>query len=132
VYPTLAEVLDLPVLRAARPRMRSGSAVLDVRVRWVHVSEQRNPAGTLSGGELVLSTGIAMTDPAMAPAAYVTALRDSGAVGLVVEVGQHVPALPDALVQAARAVEFPLVELTQAVRFVKVTEIVHARIMNSQ
>ena len=132
MYPTLAEVLDLPVLRAARPRVRAGSAVLDVRVRWVHVSEQRNPAGTLSGGELVLSTGIAMTDPATAPAAYVAALRDAGAVGLVVEVGQHVPALPDALVQAARAAEFPLVELTRAVRFVEVTEIVHALILNSQ
>ena len=132
MYPTLAEVLDLPVLRAAAPRVRAGSAGLDVPVRWVHVSEQRDPAGTLSGGELVLSIGVAVSDPTGDPAAYVAALRDAGAVGLVVELGQHVRSLPTALVQAARAVEFPLVELTRAVRYVEVTEIVHARILNSQ
>jgi PucR family transcriptional regulator, purine catabolism regulatory protein len=132
VYPTLAEVLELPVLRAAAPRVRAGSAGLDVRVRWVHVSEQRDPAGTLSGGELVLSIGVAVSDPTGDPAAYVAALRDAGAVGLVVELGQHVRSLPTALVQAARAAEFPLVELTRAVRYVEVTEIVHARILNSQ
>jgi purine catabolism regulator len=132
VYPTLAEVLDLPVLRAAAPRVRAGSAGLDVPVRWVHVSELRDPAGTLSGGELVLSIGVAVSDPTGDPAAYVAALRDAGAVGLVVELGQHVRSLPTALVQAARAVEFPLVELTRAVRYVEVTEIVHARILNSQ
>jgi purine catabolism regulator len=132
VYPTLAEVLDLPVLRAAAPRVRAGSAGLDVRVRWVHVSEQRNPAGTLSGGELVLSIGVALADPSTDPAAYVAALRDAGAAGLVIELGQHVRSLPTALVQAARAVGFPLIELTRTVRFVEITEIVHAQILNSQ
>ena len=132
MYPTLAEVLDLPVLRAAAPRVRAGSTALGVQVRWVHVSEQHNPAGTLSGGELVLSTGIAMADPVHDSEAYVAALRDAGAVGLIVEVGQHVRSLPAALVQAARAMEFPLVEVGRAVRFIEVTEIVHAQILNSQ
>ncbi|MBL8928073.1 MAG: PucR family transcriptional regulator [Pseudonocardia sp.] len=132
MYPTLAEVLDLPVLKAAAPRVRAGSAGLDARIRWVHVSEQRNPAGTLSGGELVLSIGVAVADPTTDAAAYVAALRDAGAVGLVVELGQHVRSLPSTLVQAARAAEFPLVELARAVRFVEVTEIVHAQIVNSQ
>jgi PucR family transcriptional regulator, purine catabolism regulatory protein len=132
LFPTLAEVLELPVLRAAAPCVRAGSAALGTPVRWVHVSEQRDPAGTLSGGELVLSIGVAVADPSSDPAAYVTALREAGAVGLVVELGQHLRSLPTALVQACRAAEFPLVELARAVRFVQVTEIVHARIVNSQ
>lgn len=132
MYPTLAEVLDLPVLQAAAPRVRAGSSELDVRVRWVHVSEQRNPAGTLTGGELVLSIGVPVADPSSDPAAYVAALRDAGAVGLVVELGQHVRALPSALVVAAREASFPLVELGRAVRFVEVTEVVHAQIVQSQ
>ena len=132
MYPRLAEVLDLPVLRAAAPRVRAGSAGLDVRVRWVHVSEQRNPAGTLSGGELILSIGAAVADPATDHTAYLTTLRDSGAAGLVIELGQHLRSLPAALVQAARALGFPLIELARTVRFVEVTEVVHARILNSQ
>lgn len=132
MYPTLAEVLDLPVLRAAAPRVRAGSQCLDVPVRWVHVSEQRNPAGTLTGGELVLSIGVAVADPSTDPVAYVAALQDAGAVGLVVELGQHVGTLPTGLVEAARAARFPLVELSRAVRYVEVTEVVHARVLHSQ
>lgn len=132
MYPTLSEVLDLPVLRAAAPRTRAGSAQLGARVRWVHVSEQRDPTGTLTGGELVLSTGIALADPATDLQAYVARLHDAGAVGLVVELGEPVPALPDGLVQAARALDLPLVELRRSVRFVEITEVVHARILDEQ
>jgi len=132
VYPTLADVLDLPVLRAAVPRVRAGCGGLDVPVRWVHVSEQRNPAGTLTGGELVLSTGIAMAEPTTDPDAYVAALQEAGAVGLVIELGRHVRSLPTPFVEAARAARFPLVELSRAVRFVEVTEVIHARVLHSQ
>ena len=132
MYPTLAEVLDLPVLRAAAPRVRAGSGALDVPVRWVHVSELLNPAGTLTGGELVLSIGVHLADPATDLPGYVASLRDAGAVGLVVELGQHVRSLPDPLVQAARALGFPLVELRRTVRYVEVTEVVHSMILNSQ
>lgn len=132
MYPTVEEVLALPVLRAAAPRVRAGSGHLDVPVRWVHVSEQRDPAGTLTGGELVLSIGVMLADPATDLAGYVASLRDAGAVGLVVELGQHLRSLPGALVQAARALDFPLVELHRSVRYVEVTEVVHARILHSQ
>jgi purine catabolism regulator len=132
VYPTLAEVLELPVLQAAAPLVRAGASGLDAPVRWVHVSEQRDPAGTLTGGELVLSIGVAAADPRTSPAAYVAALQDAGAVGLVIELGQHLWALPTALVEAARAARFPLVELSRAVRFVEVTEVVHTQILNTQ
>jgi purine catabolism regulator len=132
MYPTLSEVLDLPVLRAAAPRVRAGSTELGVPVRWVHVSEQRNPAGTLMGGELILSIGVHLADPASDLPGYVTALRDAQAVGLVIELGQHLRSLPDPLVQAARRLGFPLVELRRSVRFVEVTEVVHATILNSQ
>lgn len=132
MFPTLAEVLDLPVLRAAAPQVRAGSAGLDVAVRWVHVSEQRNPAGTFRGGELILSTGIILADAATDLPDYIASLRDAGAVGLVVELGQHVRSLPEALVQAARAHRFPVIELQRTVRFVEVTEVVHTLILNSQ
>ncbi len=129
---TVAEVLDLPVVRAAAPRVRAGSAGLDVPVRWVHVSEQRDPAGTLTGGELLLSIGVSLADPTTDLSGYLSSLRDAGAVGLVVELGQHVRSLPETLVQAARTLDFPLEELARSERFVEITEVVHARILDSQ
>jgi PucR family transcriptional regulator, purine catabolism regulatory protein len=132
MVPTVAEILALPVLRGGNPAVRAGRPGLERPVRWVHVSEQRHPAGTLSGGELVLSIGTAVADPATDHRAYLAELQDAGAVGLVIELGQHVRSLPAGLVQAARALGFPLVELRNTVRFVEVTEVVHARILHEQ
>lgn len=132
MYPTVADVLATPAVQAGDPRVRAGEDALDRPVRWVHVSEIANVAGTLEGGELLLSTGIVATDPGVDLAAYVTALRDAGASGLVVELGRHLPALPEPMVRAARGLGLPLVELRRTVRFVEITEAVHARILNVQ
>ncbi|WP_432523665.1 PucR family transcriptional regulator [Kineococcus sp. SYSU DK006] len=129
---TVEDVLALPVLAAGAPRLRAGEEGLAAPVRWVHVSEQTQLAGTLGGGELVLSTGMGLLDPRVDTTGYVAALAEAGAVGLVVELGQHVAALPEELVRAARAARFPLVELSRTVRFVDVTEQVHARILHEQ
>ncbi|WP_240895072.1 PucR family transcriptional regulator [Kineococcus siccus] len=129
---TVADVLALPVLSAGAPRVRAGRAGLDAPVRWVHVTEQTEVAGTLGGGELLLSTGMGLLEPGFDAARYLASLAGAGAVGLVVELGQHVRALPDALVRAAAAARFPLVELSRVVRFVAVTEQVHARILHEQ
>ncbi|TDC95450.1 PucR family transcriptional regulator [Saccharopolyspora aridisoli] len=129
---TLREVLDLPAVSRGRPRVRAGSGRLETPVRWVHVSELPNVAGTLSGGDLVLSIGVVLAEPDTDLRAYVESLRSSGAAGLVVELGRHVQRLPDTLVQAARAQELPLVELQESVRFVEITQTVHAQVVNDQ
>ena len=39
MYPTVSDVLALPVIRQGRPKVVAGSSGLDRRVRWVHVAE---------------------------------------------------------------------------------------------
>lgn len=129
---TVADVLALPVMAAGAPRVRAGEDRLDAVVRWVHVSEQIEVAGLLGGGELLLSTGMALQHDTFDARGYVTSLADAGAVGLVVELGDHLTALPPGLLRAARAVGLPLVELHRVVRFVEVTEQVHARLLLDQ
>ncbi|MCM3847903.1 PucR family transcriptional regulator [Pseudonocardia sp. DR1-2] len=120
MHPTIADVLARPEVRAGAPAVRAGRAALDTPVRWVHVSEVADPAGTLPPGVLVLSVGVPVADPTTVPARYVDALRAAGAVGLVVEIGRQLPSLPAGLVQAARAAGFPLVELRRTVRFAEI------------
>src|SRR3954452_747764 len=55
---TVREVLgDLDV------SLLAGEANLDVPVRWVHISELPDPTPWLSGGELLLTTGLALDTP---------------------------------------------------------------------
>jgi len=133
VLPSLAEVLDLPVVRRARPRVVVGADRLDSPVRWVHVAEVTDLAHLLRGGELVLTTGIALPDDAEALRRYVTDLAEAGVSGLAVELGRKYRGrLPDALREAALEAGVPLVCLERETRFVEITEAVHRRVLGEQ
>jgi hypothetical protein len=128
---TLREVLDLDVVRRGSPHVVAGSGRLDVPVRWVHALELTDVGRLLRGGELVLSTGIALPDSPAELAGYVASLAHVGVAGLAVELGRrYTEALPAALVAAAEARSMPLVELRREVAFIEITEAVHARIID--
>ena len=128
---TLREVLDLDAVRRGSPRVVAGAERLDVTVRWVHALELTDIRRLLRGGELVLSTGIALPESAAGLAEYVAALADVGIAGLAVELGRrYADALPDALVAAAQARGVPLIELRHEVPFIEITEAVHTRIID--
>ena len=130
--PTLAAVLDLDVVRRARPEVLAGGDRLEAPVRWVHAMELADVARLLHGGELVLSTGIALPDDPALLAAYVADLAAAGVSGLAVELGRRYDRLPDPLVEAARAHAVPLIAFHREVPFVEITETVHAMIIDAQ
>jgi purine catabolism regulator len=133
VLPTLAEVLQLPALQRARPRVVAGSDRLDVAVRWVHIAEVTDLAHLLRGGELVLSTGIAMPDDPDALRRYIDDLAAAGVSGIAVELGRKYHAeLPPAFLDAARDAGVPVILLDREARFVEITEAVHIRVVNEQ
>jgi PucR family transcriptional regulator, purine catabolism regulatory protein len=133
VLPSLLEVLAMEVCRRGRPSVVAGSSRLDTPVRWVHAIELTDVARLLRGGELVLSTGIALPDDDRLLAAYVTELAEIGVAGLAVELGRrYAESLPDALVAAAERAGLPLIAFRQEVAFIEITEAVHARIIDAQ
>ncbi|MDH6122099.1 purine catabolism regulator [Kitasatospora sp. GAS204A] len=133
MLPTVARVLDLDVMRRGLPQVVAGADRLERPVRWVHVSELPDVAGMLQGGELVLTTGIALPEDREGLARYVRELVEIGVAGLVVEFGRrYFDALPRALVHAAEQRGLPLIALRRELRFVAVTEAVHALVVNAQ
>ncbi|OLR95001.1 PucR family transcriptional regulator [Actinokineospora bangkokensis] len=133
MYPTVSQVLALPAVRRGAPAVVAGAAGLPGRVRWVHAAEIADIATLLHGGELVLTTGIALPDDPVALTRYVDELADVGASGLVVELVRHWDrALPAALAAAAERRGLPLVSLARETRFVAVTEAVVGLIVDAQ
>ncbi|MFY1703136.1 PucR family transcriptional regulator ligand-binding domain-containing protein [Micromonospora sp. WMMA1923] len=133
VFPTVREVLALSSVRHGAPRLVAGEAGLDRPVRWVHVTEVPDIAPELGGGELVLTTGIGLPGADAGLRAFVDALVDVGVSGLVVELGRrYVEGTPRAMVAAAQRRGLPLVELRRATPFVRITEAVHALIVDAQ
>jgi len=133
MLPSLDEVLAMEVCRRGRPAVVAGHDRLDKPVRWVHAIELTDVARLLRGGELVLSTGIALPDDDRLLTAYVTELADVGVAGLAVELGRrYAGSLPGALVAAAKQAGLPLIAFEREVAFIEITEAVHARIIDAQ
>ena len=136
MLPTVAELLSLDVIRRGSPQVVAGSDGLGARVRWVHVLELADAAHLLQGGELVLTTGVALpAEPALLAryAADLAAAGGTGVSALAVELGRrYVGALPGVLVRAAADSGLTLIAFEREVPFVEITEAVHARIIDAQ
>src|SRR4051794_4906065 len=130
---TLRDVLRLDAVRAGDPVVVAAADRLDATVRWVHAAEVSDVGRLLRGGELVLSTGIALPASPAGLADYIAGLAGAGVAGLAIELGQrYATALPSALVTAAEGRGLPLIAFERELPFVEITEVVHAQIIDAQ
>ncbi|MDP9443312.1 MAG: PucR family transcriptional regulator ligand-binding domain-containing protein, partial [Actinomycetota bacterium] len=128
---TVADVLALPEVQAGQPVVLAGEAGLLRPVRWVHVLELSKVEGLLRGGELVLTTGVALPTSNDELRRYVAAVDRARASGLLLQLGERWVNPPPALLAAADRVGLPVIGLPVEVPFVAITESVHASIVSS-
>jgi DNA-binding PucR family transcriptional regulator len=95
----------------------------------VHISELLDPTPFLSGGELLLTTGLQLTS-AGDERAYVERLAAHGLSGLGFGTGFGHDAVPAALREAAETLGFPVFEVPYEVPFIAVTERAFAQLVN--
>src|SRR5256885_14141742 len=92
----------MDVVRRGEPRVVAGEESLGRLVRWVHAIELPDAARLLRGGELVLTTGIALPDEEALLGTYVAELADVGGSGLAGGLGRkYVNGRPDRFAAAA-------------------------------
>lgn len=130
--PTVREFLDLAEIRAGDPNLLTGHEHLDRQVRWVHVSELVDVGPLLKGGEIILTTGVALPDSPTQLSEYVRGLADADVRGVVIELGRRYQQLPAALVKACLTHGVPLIELRREIPFVAVSQAVATMIIDSQ
>ncbi|UJA21361.1 PucR family transcriptional regulator [Thermoleophilia bacterium SCSIO 60948] len=109
----------------------AGEAGAGRAIRWVHASELEDPTRFLSGGELLLTTGISLTDPA-AQRAFVARLDEHGASGLGFATEIVHPSVPEAILSEASERGLPVFEVPYEKPFIEITEKAFARIVNEQ
>ena len=130
---SIAAALQLEVFSRVAVTVHAGQRNLDRSVRWVHPTEIPDIAQFLSGGEMLLTAGLGIGDTAKRQRTYIYEIDDAHAAVLIVEMsGRAFTAMPDALVDAAREREFPLVSLDGEVPFVEVSAQVHESIIDQR
>ncbi len=132
LLPTIREVLRFEEVADALPEVLAGGDAIDRPVRWVHVTETASVAHLISGGELLLSTGVGWPSDDSGLRGLISQLVRVGIAGLVLELGVRFATAPDALVAEAVAHDLPLIVLHREARFVAITEAVHSRIIADQ
>ncbi|PWJ53606.1 purine catabolism regulatory protein [Quadrisphaera granulorum] len=125
------EALQHPVVSAASPQVLTDGADLDVPVRWVHSSEIYEIGPLLTGGELLLTTGLGVSGAdAGARRHYVRDLAARGVAALAIEVGRSLPAVPPEMVDEATRRGLPLVVLREVVPFIRISEALNTLIVD--
>lgn len=114
-----------PTLRSLVSDLRlavlAGACELDRVVSWVHGTELVDPTPFLEGGELLLTTGLAVCGEYDE---YVARLVDVGAAGLGFGTGLSHAVVPPGLVAAAEEARLPLLEVPRATPFIALSKAV--------
>jgi PucR family transcriptional regulator, purine catabolism regulatory protein len=110
-------------------RLLSGEHAVDVPVRWVHITELKDPTPWLSGGELLLTTGMQLNTP-QRQREFVARLAEHRLAGLGFGTGFGHREVPPAILEAAREHDFPVFEIPYETPFIAVTEAAFTHLVN--
>src|SRR5947209_5751904 len=95
------------------------------------MTELHDPTPWLSGGEVLLTTGMQL-DTDERQREFIIRLADHQLAGLGFGVGFAHDSVPEALVECARQREFPVFEVPYDLPFIAVTEAAFTRLVNEQ
>ena len=101
--------------------LSSGHEAANAKVRWVHSTELVDPTPWLTGGELLLTTGLQLDKP-KAQREFIERLKDRGIAAVGFGTGFAHERVPPALLTAARKLQFPIFEVPYELPFIAVTE----------
>ncbi len=112
-------------------RLLAGEAGLELPIRWVHLSELLDPTPWLSGGEVLLTTGMQLqTEDQQRD--YIALLAGRQLAGLGFGVGFAHERVPKALIAAAQEHSFPVFEVPYELPFIAITELAFSKLVNEQ
>ncbi|MFS4104753.1 PucR family transcriptional regulator [Streptomyces sp. NPDC004684] len=126
---SVRQVLALERVLAGEPEVVAGAGRLDQPVRWVHVAEAADVGVMLSGGEMVLTTGVLLAGDEEKQAEYIRSLHRAEAAAVVLGLGRAFPTPPEVMRRAAERCGLPLVVLHRPFPFAELTEEVQSRLV---
>ncbi len=133
---SIAGLLEFEEISVAGPQVIAGDARLDRAIRWVHIADSEHVERFLEGGELVLTTAMAFRHRPEAMSEFLDQLERAAAAGTIIELVDEDSAFDEAagaiVREAASARELPVVVLPHRVKFVKITEFAHRRLLAQQ
>ncbi|WP_431027660.1 PucR family transcriptional regulator [Lysinibacillus sp. LZ02] len=108
----------------------AGHKGLHRSVKWTHILEITDFDKFINGGELILTTGLGLQLEIDRQIAYVQNLIHHNAAALCIEIGHYFDYVPEQLIRIADEHAFPIIIFEKTVRFIDITQDLHAFIIN--
>lgn len=102
----------------------AGARGSDRPIAWAHAIELADPTPYLSGGELVMTTGINIGADAAAQTAYVERLARAGIAALAVDTGTTLQEIPAGVLAAGDAFGLPVLKVPPPTPFIAIAQVV--------
>lgn len=102
----------------------AGGAGADRVITWAHGIELPDPTPWLSGGELVMTTGLALPDEPDGLARYVYRLAQAGVAALAIDTGITLSDVPAPVVEAADSLGFAVLRVPPRTPFIAISRAV--------
>ena len=112
--------------------LAAGKEAAESPIRWVHISELLDPTPWMSGGELLLTTGIQLREDDAAARVRAACSSTTTSPGSGFGTGFEHDDIPAAIVEEAERLGFPLFEVPYEMPFIAITEKAFARLVNEQ
>lgn len=117
-------------MRKYKMKLIAGKDGLDSNVSWLHIVEEIKYASFLTGGELVLYTGVkAGTNNLLS---FVKEIRKYKASGLVINIGEYIGEVPQEIIDYANENDFPIFTLPWEVHLVEISREFGSMIIRSE
>jgi purine catabolism regulator len=130
---TIDAALQLEIFTRTPWRVFAGSESLGREIRWVHPVEVPDIARFLTGGEMLLTAGLGVGQTQAQQRRYIREIAAAGAAVLVMELsGRVFHTMPQAVIEEAESLHFPLVGLDREIPFVEVSAQVHEYLVDSR
>jgi DNA-binding PucR family transcriptional regulator len=102
----------------------AGHENADRVISWAHAIEVADPTPYLSGGELVMTTGLRMGLTSDEQYEYVARLSAAGVVALAFDTGTNFDRVPDGVLSAGDALGLPILQVPADTPFIAITRAV--------
>ncbi|MEI6251745.1 MAG: PucR family transcriptional regulator [Mycobacteriaceae bacterium] len=102
----------------------AGAQHVDREIQWAHAIELADPAPYLSGGELVMTTGITVGIDPQAQFDYVARLVTADAAALAFDTGTNFTQVPGGIISAGDELGMPILRVPASTPFIAITRAV--------
>lgn len=111
--------------------LMAGKGGLDNIISWVHLIEDVSTTDFIRGNELIITTGLGYQSESWLEV-FITDLIDKNAKGLIINIGNYIPKIPDSIIKYCESRNFPLFSMPWEIHLVDIMQEYSNKILQAE